>query len=72
MVPVDPHLLAEKCTCDSSSTTSCFQKMLLLYWCDNGGVFGRLRRRRVLRIGYSRRKVKKVVKSVDVEEARVI
>ena len=74
MVPTDPHSLAEKYTCDSEKYTCkilyVFRKrMLLLYWCDNGGVSGWLWHVEYYAWAKVDGKVKKVVESVGVEEA---
>ena len=68
MVPTDPHSLAEKCTCDSSSRTACmFSENECCYFTvvtmeefpdDCHDIEAKVDG-----------KVKKVVKSVDVEES---
>ena len=71
MVPTDPHSLPEKYTCDSSSRTCMFSENECCYLtgvtmekfpddCDNVEYY---------KLAKVDRKVKKVVKSVDVEEA---
>ena len=71
MVPMDPHSLAEKYTCDSSSRTCMFSKNECCYFtgvkmeefpvdCDDVEYYEWVK---------IDGKVKKVVKSVDIEEA---